>query len=285
MTGFETPNYTQVPNALFAMMADMGESELKVVLCAVRLIFGYHKEKPEAISYSQFEKITGLNRGAVAKGVKDAIKRGVLRIAGNGKRGVNLYQIVIKATDNQFAEQTTDQFAKQTSQDDTSLQIKPMTGLQIKHTKESSKENKEIADGKVIPMPTANVSDGQEPTKKSRSTKQEQNDLMVDTLGKAFGAIAQGNDYGLYAKVGNTLLKAGIPMDEFPQYVKRLRIKATQQKWDLTIPSLIAGGRPSEYVASRDKYRSSQNAIPQAGLTEAELHNLWMITGQRNEAS
>jgi hypothetical protein len=160
VSGFDAPNYTQVPNALFAMMASMGESELKIVLCAVRLIFGYHKTKPEAISYSQFEEMTGLNRGAVAKGVKDAIKRGVLRIAGNGKRGVNIYEIAIKATDNQFAEQTTDQFANQTSQDDTSLQIKPMTGLQIKHTKERKEKETTLAplarsihEVKICPIP------------------------------------------------------------------------------------------------------------------------------------
>lgn len=258
MTGFESPNHTQVPNDLFTMMAKMGESELKVVLCAVRLIFGYHKEKPEAISYSQFEKMTGLNRGAVAKGVKDAIKRGVLRIAGNGARGVNLYEIVVKDANNQFVQQTSDQFANQTSDAPTSLQNKPMTSLQNKHTKESNKEKEPIAVGKVIHMPTTNSSDGQEPIKKTRSTKQLENDQLVEALGKAYGIEAQGDDYGLYATVAKSLIKAGIPMEEFPQYVKRCRAKAKQKDWELTIPSLKSGGRPSEYVAARNAYQQKQ---------------------------
>ncbi len=254
MSGFTSPNHTQVPNDLFTMMASMGEAELKIVLCAIRQIFGYHKDKPEAISYSQFEIMTGLKRAAVATGIKAAIKRGVLRIAGKGTRGINLYELVVN---DQSDNQTSDQFEKQTSEDVTSLKSEPVTSLKSEHTKESSKERKDIADGKVIDITT--VSDSQDTKTKTRSAKQAHNDLLVDTLGKAIGVEAKGDDYGIYARNAGKLEKAGIPMDEFERYIKRLRIKAKEQgNWAVTVRSIVGSGRPSEYVASRDKYQHEQ---------------------------
>lgn len=98
MTGFDKPNYTQVPNALFDLMPLMGTAELKVVMTAVRQTFGYHRES-DAISLTQFEKATGLSRQGVIDGIAAAIERGVMLETGTGKRGVKRYRLLVKPVD------------------------------------------------------------------------------------------------------------------------------------------------------------------------------------------
>lgn len=94
-TTFERPNYTQVPNLLFdSLLKDMGEAELKVSLCIIRKIIGYHKFRPEAVSLSQIQKMTGLSRPSCIAGLEQAIERGIIQRVGSGKRGVALFQIV-----------------------------------------------------------------------------------------------------------------------------------------------------------------------------------------------
>lgn len=91
--GIELPNYTQVPNVLFEHMADMSDAELRVVLALVRLIFGFHKDTPEPVSYSRLSQLTGMTRPAVIRGIKQATERGLVRFAGRGPRGVHLYTL------------------------------------------------------------------------------------------------------------------------------------------------------------------------------------------------
>lgn len=92
---FERPNYTQVPNLLFdELMKEMGEAELRVTLCLVRKIVGYHKIRPEAVSLSQIQRMTGLSRVSAVNGLEQAMERGLIKRAGNGKRGVSLFQLV-----------------------------------------------------------------------------------------------------------------------------------------------------------------------------------------------
>lgn len=107
MAGFESPNYTQTPNEFFDIyLAIMGEAEIKVVAHAIRQTLGWKRETDE-ISISQFQKATGLSRQGVIDGIDSAIKRGLMREAGIGKRGVKRYGLVILV----------DQSTQQTSQD------------------------------------------------------------------------------------------------------------------------------------------------------------------------
>lgn len=105
MTGYSAPNYTQIPNAMLDVdMRDMPESELKVTLAILRKIVGYHKDKPEAISYSQLEELTGLSRQGVTDGVRRAIERGrIKRLEERGPRGVSLFTVNF---DDQSTQQT-----------------------------------------------------------------------------------------------------------------------------------------------------------------------------------
>lgn len=137
--GFDLPNYTQVPNVLFdVLMQNMGEAELKVTLCIIRKIIGYHKFKPEAVSLTQIQQMTGLSRQGAIDGLNAAIKRGTIKKAGEGKRGVALYQVV--HTDDQSTKETT------TGQDS-----RPVTSQDSRHTKE--KEKKESKENLSIENP------------------------------------------------------------------------------------------------------------------------------------
>lgn len=94
MTGFANPNHTEVPNDLFdKFLPLMHESELKVVLHAIRKTRGYHRGSDE-ISLSQFVKATGLSRQAVMDGLRAATERGIIRELSKGKRGIRSYQLV-----------------------------------------------------------------------------------------------------------------------------------------------------------------------------------------------
>lgn len=98
------PNYTQIPNAIFDLMADatagLTEKELKVLLAIARKTFGWHKKR-DKISLSQLEEMTSMSRVSVVAGIKAAIKRGIVRQTPdkNDKRGGVFYELVIAETD------------------------------------------------------------------------------------------------------------------------------------------------------------------------------------------
>lgn len=77
--GFDAPNYTQVPNDLFeSLMCDMGEAELKVVLCVCRMTFGYHRVRA-TLGIGDIRKMSGLSYQGVVNGAKAAEARGLIR--------------------------------------------------------------------------------------------------------------------------------------------------------------------------------------------------------------
>lgn len=95
MKGFQSPNHTQVPNDLFdSLMHDMDETELRVTMVAIRKTLGYHKFR-DAISLTTFIQFTGLSRQGVLDGIDKAKARGTLSEVGKGKRGINIYELVL----------------------------------------------------------------------------------------------------------------------------------------------------------------------------------------------
>ena len=78
MSGFQSPNYTQVPNDLFEVhMADMSFAELKVTLAIIRQTIGYHREQAK-FSVAKLETMTGLSRNSVKTGAEQAETRGTI---------------------------------------------------------------------------------------------------------------------------------------------------------------------------------------------------------------
>lgn len=95
--GVPAPNYTQVPNLIFELMAAMEGTELRVVLAIARRTFGYHKEKAKA-SISDLMKDTGLSRPSVISGVEAGAMRGLVQRepAPNDGRGGFLYWLNVQ---------------------------------------------------------------------------------------------------------------------------------------------------------------------------------------------
>lgn len=97
----QAPNYTQIPNAIFDLMADKGagltEKELKVLLAIARKTFGWHKKR-DKISLTQLEELTSLSRPSVVAGLEAAIERGIVRRTPdkNDKRGGVFYELVVE---------------------------------------------------------------------------------------------------------------------------------------------------------------------------------------------
>lgn len=148
MSGIDKPNYTQTPNILFdVLMADMGEAELKVVLAIVRQTLGYHKKR-DPISLSQLQKLTGLSRTACSNGADYAIKRGIVARVSRGKRGVSVYELVVKSevdadstSSQKLLVAEIDQSTKATSSNSPALLDEALTSSLGLPTKESNKEN------------------------------------------------------------------------------------------------------------------------------------------------
>ncbi len=93
MAGFESPNYTQIPNDLFETeMIKMGYAELKVVLAVCRQTFGYHRIEMR-MSLTKLEKMTGLSRGSILLGALEAEKHGYIERINDG--GVTLWIVKV----------------------------------------------------------------------------------------------------------------------------------------------------------------------------------------------
>lgn len=77
MSGFQAPNYTQVPNDFFEMARDMDKAELKVVLYIIRETFGYHREECQ-VSIRKLAIGAGLTPRNAYNGAEKAIARGLI---------------------------------------------------------------------------------------------------------------------------------------------------------------------------------------------------------------
>lgn len=146
MNGFTSPNTTQTPNDLFEKcMKNMGEAELKVTLAVIRKTLGWHKDK-DAISWSQIHEMTGLSRSSIQDGIAKAVEHGYIEIAGKGKRGVNVFRLVVNS----------DQSTSPTSTSSPTLPVEPLTSSPTLPTKETdtkeTKQNKESRKRSVFPI-------------------------------------------------------------------------------------------------------------------------------------
>lgn len=96
MSGFDSPNYTQVPNDLFEKhMPTMGYAELKVVMVLIRETFGYHRTK-KRMSIRRLAQATGLTPRNAYNGAIEAVNRGLLSMTQDG--GVTIWSVVVEDT-------------------------------------------------------------------------------------------------------------------------------------------------------------------------------------------
>lgn len=108
-SGFINPNYTQVPDDVFDVIApELTESELRVLLYIIRRTFGFKKDR-DAISLTQMvdgirardgrvlDKGTGMSRRGVMKGCAGLIDKGIItvekRLSDQGDNEINIYSL------------------------------------------------------------------------------------------------------------------------------------------------------------------------------------------------
>lgn len=78
MSGFESPNYTQVPNDFFDMIPGMSDAELRVALVMIRQTFGFHREDFK-MGINELADAAGLSRNGTKDGAEKAELRGIFR--------------------------------------------------------------------------------------------------------------------------------------------------------------------------------------------------------------
>jgi hypothetical protein len=93
-----------------------------------------------------------------------------------------------------------------------------------------------------------------------------------DELGKAYGVMPVGGDYGLYGKVCKALTHAGIEPSDYSKYVQWIKQQSKLTgNWKVTIPSLISNGRLSEYIAIQ-KNKSQLSVVQKDVISVTESH-------------
>lgn len=78
MTGFKSPNHTQVPNDFFDMIADMSDAELRVTLIMIRETRGWHRDAAQ-VGKKEIADRSGLSFNGVTAGCLAAEGRGTFR--------------------------------------------------------------------------------------------------------------------------------------------------------------------------------------------------------------
>jgi len=153
--GIPAPNYTQVPNHIFDVMADMQGSELKVVMAVCRKTFGWHKKR-DKLSLSQLIELTGLARHSVLTGIELAIERGILAKTADPSDNLGgfFFELVIIEEQAQSDPSTSAKIApvqklhQCNNQTDTSAKIALPTSAKIALTKERvQRKEKKHGDG------------------------------------------------------------------------------------------------------------------------------------------
>ncbi len=157
--------FTKIPNTLLSMIPLMADAELKVVLALARKTYGWHKES-DAISLSQFQKMTGLSRQSVITGLRFAIERGILQEVRTGKRGIKAYRLMIIVGQSEETGEIFRPVIEPTGlnsrpvSDATSLEFRPVndaTGLNFSPTKDKDKQRKEEDKNEVLEFSDFNV--------------------------------------------------------------------------------------------------------------------------------
>jgi len=77
MPGFESPNYTQVPNDLFDRLKEFEKADLKVLMVVIRNTFGYHRDRAK-ITTREMATLAGLSVASVQPAAEKLEKMGLI---------------------------------------------------------------------------------------------------------------------------------------------------------------------------------------------------------------
>jgi hypothetical protein len=77
--GLAAPNYTQVPNQIFALMPSISNAELRITLALIRLTLGWHRQRTERLSIPELAEAAGISPNSAKTGLQEAMRRGTVR--------------------------------------------------------------------------------------------------------------------------------------------------------------------------------------------------------------
>ena len=151
------PNYTQVPNALIALMPEMGQSELKVALAIARETFGWQREWKE-LSISRLMVLTGLSRQGVVTGTEAGIERGIIERQHAGM--TFLYRLIIHEEPEELEEIEPEETSQQIRLVNELDQSKNLTSQEngLVNELDTSQEIRPVLVKKLDYLPSANTS-------------------------------------------------------------------------------------------------------------------------------
>ncbi len=94
MTGFQAPNYTQVPNDYFDLIVDMTIAEIKVLSTLLRVTLGYHRDEI-TVTIRELARITKLDPKSVMAGATKLEERGLIERTVGKITTVTKWRVVI----------------------------------------------------------------------------------------------------------------------------------------------------------------------------------------------
>ncbi len=94
MTGFQAPNYTQVPNDYFDLIIDMTIAEIKVLSTLLRVTLGYHRDEI-TLTIREMARITQLDPKSVMAGATKLEARGLIERTVGKTTTVTKWRVVI----------------------------------------------------------------------------------------------------------------------------------------------------------------------------------------------
>jgi hypothetical protein len=143
MSGFKSPNHTQIPNDFFEMIPNMSEAELRVTLIMLRETRGWHRDAAK-VGKQELADRSGLSFNGVTAGCEDAEIRGTFRRTNPDKKTKAEWELVEEepsASEGVF------------DQDPQPVRVKPSTSegqVRLKESKEIIKQTGGIS--KNLPM-------------------------------------------------------------------------------------------------------------------------------------
>ena len=97
MTGFQAPNYTQVPNDFFDLVMEMTEAETRILCALIRITFGYHRDEIK-MSVRELAKVTKMSTSSVWVGAEKLEARGLIERSVSNNTTSTIWTVVISDT-------------------------------------------------------------------------------------------------------------------------------------------------------------------------------------------
>ena len=97
MTGFQAPNYTQVPNDYFDLVMEMTEAEIKIISVLIRQTFGYHRDEIK-MSVRELANATNMSTSSVWVGAEKLEARGLIERSVSNNTTATIWTVVISDT-------------------------------------------------------------------------------------------------------------------------------------------------------------------------------------------